>query len=276
MNTALQDDLIFADGFEAEDFSAWSNYSSDLGDLSVTSEAALVGNHGLQLTLDDSEPIGMRDEEPTDESKYRFRFYLDPNSMQMADGEHHVIFFGYQGSDLTRPVLRVEFGYLDGSYRLRMATLVTDSRWFVGGWKEISDEPHSVEVQWDASTDSLEGSVAIWIDGVLQGHKVGLQNPAHRIDTVRLGAVAGIDEGTRGTYYIDAFESRRESYIGPDPATSVAMATPAAITDIEAIDEWYEVSESDPEEAALMAEVLEYAKQQQHERPQLFLPWLAD
>jgi hypothetical protein len=30
-----------------------------------------------------------------------------------------------------------------------------------------------------------------------------------------LGAVAGIDAGTRGTYYFDAFESRRQNYIGP-------------------------------------------------------------
>jgi hypothetical protein len=30
-----------------------------------------------------------------------------------------------------------------------------------------------------------------------------------------LGAVAGIDSGTRGTIFFDAFESRRQSYIGP-------------------------------------------------------------
>ena len=36
-----------------------------------------------------------------------------------------------------------------------------------------------------------------------------------RIERARLGAVAGIDTGTRGTIYFDAFESRRQSYIGP-------------------------------------------------------------
>ena len=32
---------------------------------------------------------------------------------------------------------------------------------------------------------------------------------------MQLGAVAGVDTGTRGTTYFDAFESRRDTYIGP-------------------------------------------------------------
>jgi hypothetical protein len=35
------------------------------------------------------------------------------------------------------------------------------------------------------------------------------------MDHARLGALTGIDTGTRGTYYFDAFESRRFTYIGP-------------------------------------------------------------
>ena len=35
------------------------------------------------------------------------------------------------------------------------------------------------------------------------------------VDRVRLGALSGIDTGTRGTYYFDAFESHRQNYIGP-------------------------------------------------------------
>jgi hypothetical protein len=38
--------------------------------------------------------------------------------------------------------------------------------------------------------------------------------------------VAGIDSGTRGTYFLDAFESRRQTYIGPDPGAP-ATPTPA-------------------------------------------------
>ena len=42
-----------------------------------------------------------------------------------------------------------------------------------------------------------------------------VDNDTRRIDGVQLGAVSGIDKGTRGTYYFDAFESQRQTYIGP-------------------------------------------------------------
>jgi hypothetical protein len=43
----------------------------------------------------------------------------------------------------------------------------------------------------------------------------GIANDIRRIDSIQMGAVAEIDAGTRGTYYFDAFESRRATYIGP-------------------------------------------------------------
>ena len=38
---------------------------------------------------------------------------------------------------------------------------------------------------------------------------------APRIDRVWLGSVAGIESDTLGADFLDAFESRRETYIGP-------------------------------------------------------------
>jgi hypothetical protein len=34
-------------------------------------------------------------------------------------------------------------------------------------------------------------------------------------NATRLGALTGVDTGTRSTYYFDAFESRGQGYIGP-------------------------------------------------------------
>jgi hypothetical protein len=42
-----------------------------------------------------------------------------------------------------------------------------------------------------------------------------IDNDTRRIDSIQFGAVSEIDAGTRGTIYFDAFESRRQSYIGP-------------------------------------------------------------
>jgi hypothetical protein len=61
------------------------------------------------------------------------------------------------------------------------------------------------------------GSLTFWIDGVQQASLTGVDNDTRRIDRVRLGAVSGLDSGTSGTYYFDAFESRKQTYIGPVP-----------------------------------------------------------
>jgi len=45
-----------------------------------------------------------------------------------------------------------------------------------------------------------------------------MDSDTRRIDLVMLGAVTGIDTGTRGIAYFDVFESRCQSYIGPQLA----------------------------------------------------------
>ena len=60
-----------------------------------------------------------------------------------------------------------------------------------------------------------DGGLTLWIDGTQKANLTGADNDTRRIDRVRLGAASGIDTGTRGTYYFDAFESRRQTYIGP-------------------------------------------------------------
>ena len=56
----------------------------------------------------------------------------------------------------------------------------------------------------------------------------GIDNDTMVVDRVRLGAVSGVDSGTRGTYYFDAFESRSEGYIGQAamPGYKVAKLLP--------------------------------------------------
>jgi hypothetical protein len=89
------------------------------------------------------------------------------------------------------------------------------STWTETNWFTISDAPHSIEVDWRASTGANNGGLTLWIDGTQQADLTGVDNDTRRIDRAMLGALAGIDGGTRGTYYFDAFESRRQTYIGP-------------------------------------------------------------
>jgi hypothetical protein len=208
-------DLIFADGFESGNLSAWSSSTTDVGDLSVVLPAALTGNYGLQAVIDDNKAIFVTDEKPNAEPHYRARFYFDPNSISMKSNDNHYLFHGYTGTSTV--VLRIQIRYSNGSYQIRAALRNDSSTWSSTSWFSISDASHLIEVDWRAATTSgaNNGALTLWIDGTQRANLTGVDNDTRRIDRAQLGAVAGIDTGTRGTYYIDSFESRQQMYIGP-------------------------------------------------------------
>jgi len=208
-------DLIFADGFESGNLSAWSSGTTDAGDLSVTATAALAGNYGLQAVMDDNNSIYVTDDSPNAETRYRARFYFDPNSILMANNNNHYLFYGYTGTSTV--VVRVQLRYSNGSYQLRAALRNDSSTWTSSSWFTISNASHSIEIDWRAATASgaNNGGLTLWIDGMQRANLTGVDNDMRRIDRVQLGAVSGIDNGTRGAYFFDAFESRRQTYIGP-------------------------------------------------------------
>ena len=206
-------DLIFADGFESGSFSAWSSSATGGSDLSVTTSAALVGTNGMQAVINDTSSIYVTDNTPNAELRYRARFYFDPNSIVMTDGTAQYIFAGRD----TSTAFQVDFRISGGNYQIRLrhyndAGSVHSTNWFT-----ISDAPHAIELAWWAATTpgANDGGMTLWIDDVQQASLNGEDNDTRRIESVQLGAVSGIDLGTLGTYYIDAFESRRQTYIGP-------------------------------------------------------------
>jgi|GEM_PF-5064998 len=210
-------DVIFADGFESGSLSAWSSSVTDGGDLSVNMSAALVGNQGLRAVINNTTSIYVTDDTPNSETRYRARFYFDPNSVVMSNGNANYIFYGYTVT--STDVLRIEFRRSSGAYQLQAAARNDKSSWSASNWVTISDAPHFVELDWRASTaaGANNGSLTFWIDAIQQANLTGIDNDTRRIDRVRLGAVSGLDSGTSGTYYFDAFESRKQTYIGPAP-----------------------------------------------------------
>ena len=113
----------------------------------------------------------------------------------------------YESSSvLVRPTISSRAGLINSS-----------GTWTNTGWFSISDAPHFVEIGWQAATaaGANNGYLTLWIDGTQRANLTGVNNNTRRIDRVRLGPVSGVDSGTRGTYYFDAFESRRQTYIGP-------------------------------------------------------------
>jgi hypothetical protein len=189
-------DLIFADGFESGNLSAWSASVTDAGDLSATSSAALAGGYGLRAMIDDSNAIHVTDDRPNAEPRYRARFYFDPNSIAMNNKDSHYLFYGYTGASTA--VVRVQFRFFNGSYQLNVGLRNDSNSWTSSSWFPIGDAPHSIEIDWRASTASgaNNGGLTLWIDGTQRAN------------------LTGVDNDTRGIYYFDAFESRRATYIG--------------------------------------------------------------
>jgi hypothetical protein len=208
-------DLIFADGFESGSFSAWSSSNTDAGSLSVITAATLIGNQGMRALINDNNVIYVTDDRPNAERRYRARFYFDPNSISMVSGNAHFIFRGLSGT--SKAVLQMEFRLSSGIYQIRARLLNDGTTWTNTSWFTITDASHFIEFDWRAATaaGANNGSLTLWIDGVQKASLTAVDNDTLRIDRVRLGAVSGIDSGTRGTYYFDAFESRRQTYVGP-------------------------------------------------------------
>ena len=178
----------------------------------------------MRAVIDDNNSIYVTDDRPAAERRYRARFYFDPNSIPMVSGNAHFILKGFAGT--ATEILLMEFRQSAGAYQIRTSLVNDASTWTHTNWFTISDASHFIEFDWWAATavGANNGGLTLWIDGAQQANLTTVDNDTRLIDRVRLGALAGIDAGTRGSYYFDAFESRRQTYIGP----AVAVPTPSA------------------------------------------------
>jgi hypothetical protein len=215
-------DNLFADGFESSNLTAWSGNTPDSGHLTVTSPAAIFGSNGLNVYINDNNSLYVTDITPFEESHYRAHFHFKPNGITMATNDAHYIFYGLDRSGTVQE--RIEFGKSSTGYQVRAGVLAGGS-WTTTNWVTINNAAHYLETDWQASTASsspYNGVFTLWVDGTQQATYTNLNTYTKTIDYVQLGGVSGIDTGTRGTEYIDAFNSHRSSYIGT--ATSMVLA----------------------------------------------------
>ncbi len=213
-------DLIFADGFESGNLSAWTASSTN-GGMSVSPSAVLVGTNGLQVTFNTTTTMYVRDDSPNAEPRYHARFYFNPNSIAMATGDYDYILQGYSGTANTN-ILRVQFTRNSVGYQLRARAYDSVlANWVNTPYVTISNTVHYVEADW-----GNDGHLSFWVDGAQQGSLTGINNNIYTMDSVRLGSTYLSAAATSGTFYIDAFESRRTTYIGSmDASTPITTWT---------------------------------------------------
>ncbi len=210
--TPTGSDLIFADEFESGSFSAWSGTSGG-SDLGVQASAALYGSYGMKTLINDTQTLYAEDLSPNVESSYRVRFYVDPNTLSMSNGNTISLFQAWYDSSPDVNVVTVQLRYNNG-YKIRLQYR-EDGGPTTSSEYAISDAPHALEIQWQAasSVNDHDGILRLWIDGTQQLEVLTLDNENHRVDYARLG-VLQLNSAPSGTLCFDAFESRRTNYIG--------------------------------------------------------------
>ena len=204
---------------ESGDLTGWDGSQDDGGDLSVAGAAALDGTtFGLQGLVDDTAGLYVQDDSPTDENRYRARFWFDPNDFDPGTAGRFFrtrIFVGFEeGPD--RRLLALVLRYRDGQYAILGRARLDDNRQADTGFFPIGPGAHAIELDWRRATgpDAEDGSFQLWIDGTSMATLTGLDNSLSAVDFVRLGALS-VKSGATGTLRWDEFVSRRESYIGP-------------------------------------------------------------
>ena len=184
---------------------AGSGYTGTSGaDLSVTSAARLAGTlFGLNVLIDDlTADYGYITGLNSVTGIVRLRFYIDPNTLTMAEADTFVIL----SCHATTGLFSFAITKTGASYYLSM--WISDD---VGGRgtanKVITDAPHYVEIYMTrATTDiSADGAFNWWIDGVSQGLVTNLSNydEFDKFNAVYFGGYSGLDAGTSGTLFLD-------------------------------------------------------------------------
>jgi hypothetical protein len=180
----------------------------DGGRLSATVAAAMAGSaYGLQCTIDATDAIYGRANLTGPATYIDFRFYIDPNTITMANGDAFIVAI-YESS----------FGWIANSYLVRDATTYRigaryyddagTNAWVGGDTFAITDAPHYVKVVVVSATGAAtnNGTVTLWCDGVQLATQTGIDN-YHLMAAVTqyfsVGANESIDAGTLGTFYMD-------------------------------------------------------------------------
>jgi hypothetical protein len=211
-------DLIFADNFESGGTGRWTTSLTDGTDLDVTAGSALAGTtRGLRALVNDTNSIYVQDDTPSAETRYRARFYFDPNDIDPGEAQGHQrirIFLAHDA--LSQRVVTIVLKRLSGQYSVEARARQNDGSRVDTGFFDITNAPHFVEFDWQRATGpgAGNGALALLVDNTPVSTLTGLDTDLMRVEDGRLGAMS-VKTGAAGTLHFDEFESRRFNPIGP-------------------------------------------------------------
>lgn len=194
---------------ETGDLSDYNATSTDGGDLSVSTNAALNGTgYGMQAVLDDTNSLyAHKTGIGSTSGNARIKFYLDINSLNMTNGDGFAIFYGYNNS--TETLILMTINYWSSAYHLSLGVVDDSAGYHWNSDTNLSDAPHLIEIELKraSSSTSSDGWGSYYLDGVLQTRVTGVDNYDRFASFNRTGlGASGADAGTSGTLYFDEFQ----------------------------------------------------------------------
>jgi len=193
---------VFHITLEPGDLSEFDSTVDPDNDLSVTGAAALVGSNGLGCLIDDTTVFyGEKTFTQLTSDVYRFRAYIDPNTLSIGSGDRfYFVYVMVGGTNLAT----AELYYNGSNYQVRCSTRPDSGGWPTTSLYTITDEPHYVEVQVEIGASA--GTLTLWIDGVQQEQITAIDNDGlSKPDRARLGITGSVSAGITGTFFIDDF-----------------------------------------------------------------------
>jgi hypothetical protein len=206
---------------ETGNFSQYTAYDTDGGDLTVSPQAGLGGTgYGLNVRVSDNNLAYAYKTLGTTSTTgvIRARFYIDPNGLSMGDLSQ-VSFIYFISSRATDHFASMKLMKISGGYYLR-GVMIDDNGVHreTDAWP-ITDEPHYAEIRVTRATSasSANATYETWIDGVAKKTMTGVDSYDTFLDfkTVSVGrnSIAGT---ISGSYSVDEIAINDDgSEIGP-------------------------------------------------------------
>lgn len=202
---------------DGNNLNEYDSTSTDGGDLSTGTPGLASTTAKMELLIDDTNNIyAQKDQTAPASNQIRFRFYIDPNGLTMADDENLVCFFlGTSDYSMLHSIL---LHHATGVYKIVSREYEDDD---TGGWHSftITDAEHYIEVHIERASSNVasDGQARLWIDGNLEDTATALDNYDKFATLNKLRACAFSFTGTpAGTFYLDEIKANDDgSEIGP-------------------------------------------------------------
>lgn len=201
---------LLSDNFDSGTLAAWASIT---GSPTVSTTAGLFPsdgtNKGLLLTLPGTKYV--TDTSPAAESTYHARFAFNGDPMRVAAGNATAVtIFEARTANGTAYTVQVgRSGTGTGPVnRIRVVMSRSGQTALTGAWFALPAGAHQLQTDWQAgpATGAGQGSLLLSIDGVSVSTLTG-NTSTLRIESVRLGLVAGVANSATGAAYVDSFTS---------------------------------------------------------------------